>query len=195
MAYCSFWGAVFLAEAVVTLFLWCQFLYTNVKLCASWSTSVATMRKTFTDVRVVKVLQTFVCFVENWQTCSRQLPYWRYRCQFAMPVSLCLFCSVRSRTACRKTVCLIVFFHFCVYVNFSVIISLGPCQLCTAVQESGAWPTFLSVSEPSLLNFQYKYMIYLCNADCCTQLKRVNLNTVEIFYILTPPPPPWCNSH
>ena len=75
---------------------------------------------------------------------------------------------------------------YSVYINFSMVLKLGPCQLCTAVQDRGAWPTFRSVPEPSLLNFQYKYMIYPCNADCCTQLKRVNFNTVEIFYILPP---------
>ena len=69
-----------------------------------------------------------------------------------------------------------------------MVLRLGPCQLCTAVQDRVDWPTFLSVSEPSLLNFQYKYMICPSNADCCTQLKRVNLSTVEMFYILPSPP-------
>jgi len=66
--------------------------------------------------------------------CSCQLPYWRYRCQVALPVSLCLFCSVRSRTACRKTVCLLSdglfsFLYICKFLCICKFLSgteLGP---------------------------------------------------------------------
>ena len=69
--------------------------------------------------------------------CSCQLPYWRCRCQVALPVSLCLFCSVRSRTACRKTVCVFsdCLFSFLCICKFLSGTELGP---LSAVQARGA---------------------------------------------------------
>jgi len=54
--------------------------------------------------------------------------------------SLIMFVLLSKVKDCmQKTVCLLSdrLFHFCVYVNFSVVLRLGPCQLCTAVQDRG----------------------------------------------------------
>ena len=66
IAYFLFRGTVFLAEAAVTLFLWCQFLYTNVKLCKGWSNQFGNYEKHIYLYVLIKKLQMFVCFVENW---------------------------------------------------------------------------------------------------------------------------------
>ena len=145
MAYSLFWDTVFLAEAVVTLFLWCQFLYTNVKLYTSWSTSVATMRKKIYWFACSRGIGDICLFCwELTDCCLCQLPYWRYRCQVAMPVSLCLFCSVRSRTACRKTVCLLsdCLFSFLCICKFLSGTEVGPLSAVYSCARQG-WLTYI----------------------------------------------------